>query len=160
MHQPTAHFLAGDAMTVKFSHSKKDMEGKDSGKKRHVYANPEMPEISCPTSLGRYLVAFPASPTGKLFVGRSQYNRFRVLLAKILSDHAEEVRRMGVDPFEIGVHSIRKGAATYCSSGTNCGPSFAAICNRSGKMSSHHSACLFFYCLKLIEICLFSSTQF
>jgi hypothetical protein len=122
----------GDAMTVKFSHSKKDMEGKDSGKKRHIYANSEMPEICCPTSLGRYLAAFPASPTGKLFVGRSQYNRFRVILAKILSDHAEEVGRMGVDPFEIGVHSIRKGAATYCSSGTNCGPSFAAICNRSG----------------------------
>jgi hypothetical protein len=135
----------GDAMTVKFSHSKKDMEGKDSGKNRHVYANPEMPEICCPTSTGRYLAAFPTSPTGKLFAGRSQYNRFRVILAKILSDHAEAVKRMGVDPFEIGVHSIRKGAATYCSSGTNCGPSFAAICNRSGKMSSRHSVFPVFY---------------
>ena len=146
----------GDAMTVKFSHSKKDMEGKDSGKKRHVYANPEMPEICCPTSTGRYLAAFPTSPTGKLFAGRSQYNRFRVILAKILSDHAEAVSRMGVDPFEIGVHSIRKGAATYCSSGTNCGPSFAAICNRSGKTSSRHYINCVVNDFKLMEVGFFS----
>jgi hypothetical protein len=39
---------------------------------------------------------------------------------------------MGIEPENIGVHSIRKGAATYCSSGTTTGVSFAAICVRAG----------------------------
>jgi len=39
---------------------------------------------------------------------------------------------MGIDPKDIGVHSIRKGAATYTCSGTTCAPSMAAVCNRAG----------------------------
>jgi len=39
---------------------------------------------------------------------------------------------MGVNPDEIGVHSIRKGAATYCTSGTTAGVNFVAVCVRAG----------------------------
>jgi hypothetical protein len=42
------------------------------------------------------------------------------------------VLRMGVDPESIGVHSIRKGAATYVCSEITSGPNYAAICNRAG----------------------------
>jgi hypothetical protein len=34
----------------------------------------------------------------------------------------------GHHPTNIGVHSIRKGAATYCCNGTTVGVSFAAVC--------------------------------
>ena len=32
----------------------------------------------------------------------------------------------------MGVHSIRKGAATYCCSGTTAAPHIASVCNRAG----------------------------
>lgn len=46
--------------------------------------------------------------------------------------HETEVCHMGVDPKKIGVHSIRKGSATYCCNGTASGASFAAVCVRAG----------------------------
>ncbi len=42
------------------------------------------------------------------------------------------MRALGIDPNDIGVHSIRKGAATYACSGSTSGPSIAAVCNRAG----------------------------
>jgi hypothetical protein len=39
---------------------------------------------------------------------------------------------MGIDPANIGVHSIRKGAAMYCCNGTTAGVSFAAVCVQAG----------------------------
>jgi hypothetical protein len=39
---------------------------------------------------------------------------------------------MGIDPEDIGVHSIRKGAATFCCTGTTGGPSFASVCVHVG----------------------------
>jgi len=53
-------------------------------------------------------------------------------LKDIVTLHAEEIRAMGIDPEMIGVHSIRKGAATYVCSGSTGGPSIAAVCNRAG----------------------------
>jgi hypothetical protein len=35
-----------DAMTCNFAHTKTDQAGADAGYQRHLYANPEMPEIS------------------------------------------------------------------------------------------------------------------
>jgi hypothetical protein len=122
----------GDAMSIKFAHTKKDMEGLDGGHKRHIYANPNMPEICAILSTSRYLIQFPESMSGRLFPGSSQYDRFRKGLKHLLKKHKEEVLRMGVDPDSIGVHSIRKGAATYVCSGITSGPNYAAICNRAG----------------------------
>jgi hypothetical protein len=122
----------GDAMTIKFAHTKKDMAGLDGGHKRHIYANPNMPEICAVLSTSRYLLQFPESMMGGLFPGSSQYDRFRKGLKSLLEKKEEEVLRMGVDPESIGVHSIRKGAATYVCSGITSGPNYAAICNRAG----------------------------
>jgi hypothetical protein len=44
----------------------------------------------------------------------------------------EEVERLGVNTKDIDVHSIRKGAATYCCEGTTAAPHIAVICNRAG----------------------------
>jgi len=39
---------------------------------------------------------------------------------------------LGINPSDIGVHSIRKGAATYCCNGTPTGVAFSAVCARAG----------------------------
>jgi hypothetical protein len=122
---------SGDAMAVNFAHTKSNMEGSDAGHKRHIYANPKMAEICSVLSTGRYLAAFPAEASGRLFGGQRQYDRFRKMLQAIFEKHKEEeVLRLGIDPNYIGVHSIRKGAATYCCSGATRGPSYAAVCDR------------------------------
>lgn len=121
-----------DALTIMFAHSKKDQQGKKSGQVRHIYANPFMPDICCVSSISRYLATFSVGSDSKLFPGDSQYDRFRKILTKMLKKHCMELYRMGVDHSDIGVHSIRKGAATFVSSGTTAGVSFASLCNRCG----------------------------
>lgn len=122
----------GDAMTVQFAHTKTDREGKGARLKRHLYANPYMPEICAVVSVARYLCSNPAIENGRLFSGTKQYDRFRKLLGRVVNAHKDEIRRMGIDPQDIGVHSIRKGAATYCCNGTTAGVSFPAVCVRAG----------------------------
>ena len=123
---------SNDSMYIQFAHEKSQMEGQDAGHKRHIFANPEIPEICPILSLGRYFLTFPGSDSGYLFSGSSQYDRFRKLLSRIVTEHADEIRRLGIDPKNIGVHSIRKGAATYCCNGTPTGVAFAAVCIRAG----------------------------
>jgi hypothetical protein len=121
-----------DAMTIQFAHTKTDRAGEDAGNKCHIFANPDTPEICPILSLGCYRLSFPGIDKGLLFPGASQYDRFRKLLKRIVKEHTDEIRRLGVDPDDIGVHSIRKGAATYCCNGTTAGVSFPAVCIRAG----------------------------
>jgi hypothetical protein len=81
-----------DAMTVQFAHTKTDREGKESGFKHHIYANPEVPEICPILSMARYCMAFPSIEEGRLFSGSCQYDRFRKLLGRVVSEHADEIR--------------------------------------------------------------------
>ena len=122
----------GDAAGIQFAHSKTDIGGDESPHIRHIYANPLKPFICPILSLARYLILFPGRDTGPLFHGSAQYDRFRTILNNIVQEHRDEILRMGIHPDDIGVHSIRKGAATYCSSGTTFGVSFAAVCVRAG----------------------------
>ena len=39
---------------------------------------------------------------------------------------------IGVDPKNLGTHSIRKGAATYCCAGVHPGPPVVSVCLRAG----------------------------
>ena len=123
---------SGDATTIQFAHSKTDREGQDAGNKRHVYANPFMPAICPVLSIAQYFAANPDKESGRLFSGGKQYDRFRKLLGRIVEKHSKEIRRMDIDPKDLGVHSIRKGAAAYCCNGTTSGVSFASVCNCAG----------------------------
>ena len=122
----------GDAMGIQFAHSKTDTGGDEAQHVRHIYANPKNPFICPILSTARYLIIHPGTDSGALFPGASQYDRFRGILHDIVQEHREEILRMGIDPDDIGVHSIRKGSATYCTSGTTTGISFAALCVRAG----------------------------
>ena len=46
--------------------------------------------------------------------------------------HKDELLELGYEPNDIGVHSIRKGAGTYASSGTTAAPSSVSVNNRGG----------------------------
>jgi hypothetical protein len=102
--------LENDAMTIQFAHMKTDMMGFEEAVKRHIFANPLDLKICPVLALSVYLVtALLNRSSGKLFAGANQYERFRKHLKDLVDKHKEEIRAMGIDPSDIGVHSIKKG---------------------------------------------------
>jgi hypothetical protein len=94
-----------------------------------------MPEICPILALGIYWLCFSFDPGElHLFAGSRQYDRFRKTLAKFQSkDHVRlEFQRRGIQFEDIGTHSMRKGAATYASSGSTACPSSTSIHLRAG----------------------------
>ncbi|KAH9099840.1 hypothetical protein Ae201684P_018849 [Aphanomyces euteiches] len=120
---------SNDSLCIYFAHMKNDQGGERPRDPRHIYANPLSPEICPILPLSIYWATFQfVDSVDLLFPGGKQYDRFRKELIDFLDQPyiAEELRRRGVDPANIGSHSIRKGASTYCSSGsTSCPPSTA-----------------------------------
>lgn len=121
-----------DSLVIQFAHHKTDMLGNEEAVKRHVFANPNEPSICPVLALSVYFATVPSRTMGLLFKGNNQYERFRKNLLGLVSKHKDAVIAMGIDPDEIGVHSIRKGAATYACSGTTSSPSMGGVCNRAG----------------------------
>lgn len=121
-----------DSLVIQFAHQKTDMLGNNEAVKRHVFANPKEPTICPVLALSVYLAVTPTREMGMLFRGNNQYERFRKNLLGLVGKNKDEIISMGIDPGELGVHSIRKGAATYACSGTTCSPSIGAVCNRAG----------------------------
>ena len=121
-----------DCFGIRFAHTKTDVIGNDQAYVRHVYANPYNCDICAVTALAKFLATF-SSPkeSGMLFDDKS-YKRFQKYLKKIVKRNEVDIQRMGYCIDDIGVHSIRKGAVTYCCGGTTTAPHIAAICNRAG----------------------------
>ena len=67
-----------------------------------------------------------------LFPGPKQEERFGAILLRVLEKNKDELLELGYEPNDIGVHSIRKGAGTYASSGTTAAPSSVSVNNRGG----------------------------
>jgi hypothetical protein len=61
----------------------------------------------------------------KLFPGTKQYDRFRKLMSRIThgAELLEQLERRGVNPDDLGTHSMRKDATTFCASA--CPPTMA-----------------------------------
>jgi hypothetical protein len=126
-------WISSDSLEIHFAHHKGDQLGEKRKYPRHIYANP-LDYLVCPIfALSLYLLTFNVIPLseGRVFPGNRQYKRFGDLLRVVLRNNADAVRHCGHDPKDIGVHSIRKGAATYASSQPG-GPPAAAICVRAG----------------------------
>ena len=111
---------------------KADMEGFESAWKRHLYANPHDLPICMKTTLAKYMPFAPQVDYNMLFSKNSHQHFSKYLNKKLMTSHAVEVKQMGIDPKDIAVHSIRKGAATYCCSGATGALRIASICNRAG----------------------------
>ena len=122
-----------DCFAIFFAHQKND-QGGTKKHPRHIYPNPLEPVICPLLALTMYLLLFGhiLSENGSLFPGNDQYIRFSKLLKRTIDLHRDTIISMGHDPEFIGVHSIRKGAATYASSGSTSGPSGAAVNLRVG----------------------------
>jgi len=119
-----------DALLIFFAHEKTDQTQSKPGDPRHIYANPYQPSICPILSLGIFFLVTDVSSSRSNFVfpGDSQYGRFQKSLMTRYAD--ENFLGHSLDSF--GTHSIRKGAATYASSGSTACPSYAAIANRAG----------------------------
>jgi hypothetical protein len=125
-----------DALCVYFAHMKNDQLGTRPKDPRHLYANPETPEISCILALGIYLlcIEIPNTKAGNLFPGEKQYDRLQKTFKRLYSipDVAEYLSANGIKAANLGTHSTRKGAATYVTGGSTAGPSIVAIQLRAG----------------------------
>ncbi|OWY93367.1 hypothetical protein PHMEG_00037265 [Phytophthora megakarya] len=147
-----------DALCVYFAHMKNDQRGARPRDPRHVYANPVFPTV-CPilalgkfyqhlqygfiadehgiiATLGVYWATYGADNSDvHLFPGNDEYEPFRKVLGRTLkgADVAAELERRGTAAEDIGTHSMRKGASTYCSSGSTACPPSVAVHLRAGR---------------------------
>ena len=124
-----------DCLAIYFAHMKNDQSGERKRDPRHIYANPVDPVVCPLAALGMYLNTFglTGSKSTALFPGTNQYDRFAKILKGFLQKHRETLEKeFGINVDNIGVHSIRKGAATYVSSGSTCAPPQVATNIRAG----------------------------
>ena len=124
-----------DCSGISFSHVKNDQTGSRNWKPRHIYANPSNYFVCCLTALTEYFLVCPdilLDENGHIFVGPDQEERFSDVLARVKEKHWEEIKAMGYEWDDIGVHSIQKGAGRYASSGTTAAPGAVSVNNRGG----------------------------
>ena len=124
-----------DALCIYFAQMKNDQMGERPRDPRHIYANPLCPEICPILALAIYWSCFDfIAGEINLFPGSNQYERFRKILARVvlLDQVAEELERRSIVPEDIGTHSMRKGASSFCASGSTSCPSSTAVHLRAG----------------------------
>ena len=130
-----------DCAGIPFAHMKEEQEGENRRKKvpRNCFANPLMWDADFQSATFEYLCTFPeildGGPSARLFPGNeegSARKRFRDEMIEIFKMHEAELKLLGYEISELGVHSWRKGAHSYMNSGSTAGPSAAATCIRGG----------------------------
>ena len=123
-----------DTFDIFFAHTKTDQTGNDAKYPCHLFANPMNPLI-CPVfALSVYFSCCCNSPLdirSPLFPGSDQHSRFRDALGACLRENEEKVNTLGFSVWDIGTHSIRKGAVSYLASLVG-GPPMASTCIRAG----------------------------
>ena len=124
-----------DSLCIYFAHMKNDQSGERPRDPRRVYANPILPAICPILALGIYWASFEFDQSSNLlFPGDNQYDRFRKGLAILLNtpNIVAELTSRGINGNDLGTHSLRKGAATFCASGSTACPSSTAVHLRAG----------------------------
>ena len=127
-------FWDADHVKIYFAKHKGDQAGTNKDEPRHMYSNPIIPEICPIRALSAYLLCCPDVVTegGRIFPGSDQRSRFNRIFHATVNRNSELYLAAGIDPQEIGTHSIRKGAATYCCAGVHPGPPVVSVCLRAG----------------------------
>ena len=67
-----------------------------------------------------------------MFPGKDQKKCFNTCLHRVTKSNTHLYETINVDTKELGSHSIRKGAATYCCTGLHPGPPIVSIFLRVG----------------------------
>jgi hypothetical protein len=133
-----------DALLISTPKHKGDQEGMKCFA-RHVYANPSNPAI-CPV-LALAILTFLRSirhdpsftlpdprrlPNFRIFDGPNNGARFSDSLQRIIASvPSPNVHLLGGEKKQLGTHSVRKGAASYCA-GMISGPSTVQVFLRAG----------------------------
>jgi hypothetical protein len=128
-------YMMNDALVFLFAKSKSHQDGSEEFLGPwHVYANPHKPYLCPVLALARFLFTYPETFSGSrpLFEGSNSYSRYQKVFARLLLDHAEELRRLGVEPSDLGSHSARKGVGTLVAAGCTVAPPIVSICLRMG----------------------------
>ena len=97
--------------------------------------NPYMPHICPILSLAMFLAVSPLSrDSHKLFGGEKQYDRYRKIMKAFydLNDVRDVIIDFSICPLDLGTHGSRKGACTYCTSGSVSGPGSVPVHIRAG----------------------------
>ena len=84
-----------------------------------MYTDPLEP-VACPLiSLAMYIIDHTSILTGQsnVFEGKSQYECFNQKFNEVVLTHQSEFEVLGISVEYFGTHSIRKGAATFLSTG-------------------------------------------
>ena len=133
-HVPLQHLeWLEDALGVYLVHMKNDQAGDRKRDPRHIYANPVIPVICPILSLGIYLLCFPIQASAvHLFPGGNQEDRYSKVLRRMLQNNQASLNALFTDDLDIGTHSVRKGAATYATTGSTAAPSIIAVQLRAG----------------------------
>ena len=131
-----------DALLITTPKHKGDQEGVKCFA-RHLYANPITPEV-CPVlalailTFARPIRHDPASEgdavpaSFRVFDGPNSTARFSDSLQRCIARLPDEnVALLGAEKKQLGTHSVRKGAASYCSGMIN-GPSTVQVFLRAG----------------------------
>ena len=132
-----------DSLLISTPKSKSDQEGAKCFA-RHLYANPLNP-IICPVLALAVLVfsriakhdpahsaASPTLPNYRIFDGANNKSRFSEILGRMIAAVPEaDLTRLGAERKQLGTHSVRKGAASYCAGMVN-GPSTVQVFLRAG----------------------------
>jgi hypothetical protein len=132
----------GDSLLISTPKHKGDQEGVKCFS-RHLYANPAAPEI-CPVlalavlTFARSLRHDPSSVDNaapanfRVFDGPNNSARFSDSLSRCIARvPQEDVSLLGAEKKQLGTHSVRKGAASYCTGMIN-GPSTLQVFLRAG----------------------------
>lgn len=121
-----------DCMVMIFVTTKNDKEAKHSPPK-HVYANPENPEICPILSLGIYIftTGFRREGSKRTVFGTESKGLFGDWLKRVLQVCATDLLILGMKVIDVGTHSFRKGVSGFLS-GIIDGPNPIAIYLRAG----------------------------
>jgi len=126
--------VEGDAIQAKFHQTKKDQEGDKYTGAKHMYANPENPEVCINLALGLYLLTNPGIEGKALFPGNETQKVFAGQMKDFLNtdDGLILLETLGHVPEDFGVHSPRKGAGSACATGSTAGPGAIPVAIRMG----------------------------
>ena len=106
----------GDCLVVTVPKTKNDQTGEGQSKEKHVYANPLIPEICPILSLAVLFWSQHRNvnePRQQVFLGLADDARFFRTLHSVVNSMPPHVD-LGANRGDIGTHSNRKGASSYC----------------------------------------------
>jgi hypothetical protein len=127
--------ISGDAIVCRYDKTKTDQAGQNTHPK-HLYANPNDPLVCSHLALAVYLATEDArfEETELFFQNPLDCDntgsaRYCSQLTALIQANWERVKAY-LRPKHANTHGIRKGSATYATSGTTCPPPIASIANR------------------------------